>query len=270
MKRVKQSLYVFVIIFLGFNMISHSQTILKADGSGNTYELINSILASNKEAVETPDCAHESFGRHITEIWDADLESYVFEFNAHATPDNDRCIKTDRQRLEIKTYGPSPDNLKGTLGEIITYEWKFKLNKGFQPSTSFTHLHQIKAVGGDDSMPIFTLSAKKGKINKMNLMHDNTTIIASANLDEFEDSWVLVTEVIKVGAEGSFALSIKRLKDDKEIMSYKNPSIMTIRNDNEFIRPKWGIYRSLNKMADLRDEVLWFADFSIAEEIMKD
>ena len=41
---------------------------------------------------------------------------------------------------------------------------------------------------------------------------------------------------------------------------------MTIRSDNTFIRPKWGIYRSLNNQADLRDEAVRFAGFSVAEE----
>ena len=54
----------------------------------------------------------------------------------------------DRQRMEIKTYDKSPDNLVGVTGETVEYRWKFKLDSGFQPSASFTHLHQLKAVGG--------------------------------------------------------------------------------------------------------------------------
>ncbi|MCW8849854.1 MAG: T9SS type A sorting domain-containing protein, partial [Melioribacteraceae bacterium] len=36
--------------------------------------------------------------------------------------------------------------------------------------------------------------------------------------------------------------------------------------DNDFIRPKWGIYRSLNDSSSLRDEAVRFADFSIQEQ----
>ena len=32
-----------------------------------------------------------------------------------------------------------------------------------------------------------------------------------------------------------------------------------------FVRPKWGIYRSLKKAEDLRDEAVRFNDFSIKE-----
>lgn len=259
----KKNLLVLIVFILPF--LGTSQTLLKADGPGDTYELITSVLAPGQDAVENPECVHADFGRHIAEVWDADLKAYVFEFYAHVTPDNDRCEKTDRQRIEIKSYEPSPDNLKGTNGEKITYQWKFKLPKGFQPSSSFTHLHQIKAVGGADGLPLFTLSAKKGKTNQFNVVHNNVTIVASIDLAELEGTWVEITQTIKVGANGSYTISIKRIKDGKELLSYSNPNLETIRADNKFIRPKWGIYRSLNKAVDLRDEAVRFADFSIIE-----
>jgi hypothetical protein len=40
---------------------------------------------------------------------------------------------------------------------------------------------------------------------------------------------------------------------------------MTIRSDNTFIRPKWGLYRSLDHPTDLRDEAMRFAGFYIGE-----
>lgn len=244
---------------------SNAQTILKADGEGDTYELITSVLSPGYDAVESPDCAHEEFGRHIAEVWDYDLKENVFEFYSHVTPDNDRCEKTDRQRIEIKSYGHSPDNLKGTIGETVTYKWKFRIPNGFQPSTSFTHLHQIKAVGGAEGLPIFTLSAKKWKENQFNVVHNNVNILATCDLRRLEGAWVEVTETIKVGANGTYAITIKRLKDDKILLEYSNPDLETIRPNNDFIRPKWGIYRSLKKSETLRDEAVRFNDFSITE-----
>lgn len=255
----------FSLLAIAIPFICHSQIILKSDGPGNTYELINKVLATGNEAVEHPECVHGAFGRHIAEVWDEDLKENVFEFYSHVTPDNDRCEKYDRQRVEIKTYEPSPNNLKGTLGETVTYKWKFKLPKGFQPSSSFTHLHQIKAVGGSQDLPIFTITARKSKVNQLLVIHDNETTIASANLSEFEGVWVEVTEKIKIGANGTYSISIKKVKDGQELLSFNSENILTIRPDNDFIRPKWGIYRSLKKAQDLRDEAVRFNDFSIQE-----
>jgi hypothetical protein len=256
----------FVIVLLSIPFFSYSQVVLNADGPGNTYELINSVLAPGGDAVENPECIHPEFGRHIAEVWDTDLNQNVFEFYMHVTPDNDRCVATDRQRIEIKTYELSPDNLKGVVGETITYKWKFKINTGYQPSSSFTHLHQIKAVGGNDGNPIFTLTPRKGSPNKMELIHDNTTKVAIVNLSLFEGIWVECTEVIYVhSTSGTYSMTIKKVSDGTTILSYSNNSIMTIRSDNTFIRPKWGIYRSLNTPTDLRDEAVRFAGFSIQE-----
>ena len=216
-------------------------------------------------AVEDPEWSI-LVGRHIAEVWDTDLNQYIFEFYSHVTPDNDRCINFDRERIEIKTYDQSPDNLKGVIGETITYKWKFKLPVGFKPTNNFTHIHQIKPVGGDDSDPLFTLTPRKGSPNKMELIHNNTTKVAIVNLSLFEGVWVECKEVVKVGAAGTYSMVIKKVSDDTTLMSYSNSNIMTIRSNNDLIRPKWGIYRSKLDSTNLRDEAMRFSSFYIAEE----
>lgn len=240
--------------------------LLKADGQGNTYELINSKLAPGFDVVENPECVHPSFGRHIAEVWDADLNTNVFEFYSHVAEDNDRCIVFDRQRIEIKTYDQSPANLIGTIGETITYKWRFRMAPGFKPSANFTHIHQIKPVNGDDGTPLFTLTARKGTPNKLELIHDNTTKVSIVDLSQFTGVWVEATEIIKVGANGTYSMVIKKISDGAAILSYSNNNIMTIRSSNDFIRPKWGIYRSLLNQADLRDDAIRFDSFSIEEK----
>lgn len=272
MSNKKATLYRIIIIQLlvMMPMVTFSQAILTADGPGNTYELINSILAPGAVAEETPDSFDPAFGRHIAEIWDADLGRYVFEFYVHVSVANEfqdiSTGDTDRQRCEIKTYASSPDSLKGTYRETIVYKWKFKIPTGFQPSPNFTHIHQIKAVGGADSDPIFTLTVRKATPNRIELIHNNTTKVASANLSLFENTWVEATETIKIDSiHGSYSMDIKKVSDGTSIISYSNNDLMTIRSSNTFIRPKWGIYRSLLSSADLRDETLRFNDFSIYE-----
>jgi len=251
----------------------NAQALLEANGPGNTYELINSVLApTGGDVVENAECVHPEFGRHITEVWDATLNQYVFAFFIHVTPDNDRCINFDRQRVEIKTYDASPANLKGTEGETVVYKWKFLVPVGFQPSSSFTHLHQIKAVGGDESDPIFVLTARKGSPNKLELNYyqssdQNSVKLTSVNLSLFEGNWVEVTERVKVSkTNGTYSIVIKNVKTSATILTYSESNILTIRADNNFIRPKWGIYRSLNTPSDLRDEMVCFNSISIQEE----
>jgi hypothetical protein len=259
--------YLTIFIFLSTSLITFSQLLLEADGPGNTYELISDKLAPGYNPVEHPECVHPEFGRHIAEVFDSTLNKYVFEFYMHVTPDNDRCKNFDRQRIEIKTYDQSPDSLLAVVGETITYKWKFRLDEGFQPSSSFTHIHQIKAVGGDDGDPIFTLTPRKASPNRLELIHNNKTKVRIIDLSLLLGVWVECTETIYIHpTSGNYSMTIQNIESGDTILDYSNNVLMTIRPDNDFNRPKWGIYRSLNDSSSLRDEAVRFADFSIHEQ----
>ncbi len=267
MKKSNAIILLFIVLIAYTTKIA-AQAVLAADEPGNTYELINSILApTGGDVVETPDCVHPEFGRHIAEVWDADLGQYVFEFYIHTAIDNDRCINFDRQRVEIKTYDASPPELLGNYGDKVVYKWRFKVPVGFQPSPNFTHIHQIKGVGGDDGDPIFTLTPRyKSAGNQMELIHNNTNRVATLNMSLFEGNWVEATETIKIDSlHGTYSMQIKNVSTGNVILNYSNNDLMTIRSTNTFIRPKWGIYRSLLETSYLRDETLRFNNFSIFE-----
>lgn len=244
-------------------------TVLSANGPGNTYERIDSILGGSAE--ETPDCSHPAFGRHISEVFDNTLNKYVFVFSIHVSPDNDRCTNFDRQRNEIKTYGPSPDGLKGFLNDTVTYHWKFKLDSGFKPSPSFTHIHQIKAGDGDDGAPLITLTPRYGNPDKMQIIHTGSSsatslgTVTTVNLAPFKGAWVQVEEKLTYKNSGSYSITIKRISDGAVLLSYNKEGIDLWRTGTTFCRPKWGIYRSLNDSSYLRDEEVRFNDFCIAK-----
>jgi hypothetical protein len=226
------------------------------------------------DAVEVPDCGHSDFGRHIREEFDKTLNKNVFVFSIHVTPDNDRCNgSTDRQRNEIKTYGPSPDSVKGQLNETVTYRWKFRLDAGFQPSPSFTHIHQVKAGDGtNDGAPLITITPRAGKPEQLEIIHTgnsgSTSLgkLKTTDLAPFKGTWVEVTEKITYNTEGAYEITIKRVSDGAIMLSYSNNKIDLWRTGATFCRPKWGIYRSLNNASYIRDEEVRFADFCIAEE----
>ena len=259
----------YIIFFLlSLNTFAQKKT-LQADGPGNTYELINASLAPNGNVVETPDCAHPSFGKHITEQWDETLERYIFNFYIHPGEDNDRCKNFDRQRTEIKTYGNSPEDLLGYLGNTVIYQWKFKLASSFQASHKFTHLHQIKAVGGTQSeMPLLTLTARKSSPDQLQLIHAATSTqeeIISINLSLLKGNWIEAEEQITYGEVGtaSYHITLKQIKNNKVILDYSSENLRMWKNQARFLRPKWGIYRSTRESSQLRDECVKFADFTI-------
>lgn len=265
--RFMKDILLFVLIFSAHS--GYGQVTLDADGLGNTYELITSVLAPNHNPIEVPDCNHMEFGEHIDEVFDSELNINVFRFHIHTTPDNDRCTNFDRQRNEIKAYDKSPDNLLGIENEKVVYKWKFKLASGFQSSPNFTHIHQLKSVGGSlASMPMYTLTTRKSNPDRIELRYAETTsqvTLEQSDLAPFIDTWVSVTETIKYGIDGTYKIEIRRVIDDEILLEYSNASIINWRSGAEFVRPKWGIYRSLINDQDLRDEAVLFANFSVEE-----
>jgi hypothetical protein len=243
------------------------QRFLNADGQTDTYTLINNALGGTAE--EVPDCSHPDFGPHITQAWDSDLGKYVFVFHIHVTPDNDRCVVFDRQRNEIKTYGPSPDYLKGFLGDTVTFRWRFRLDPGFQPSPSFTHIHQIKAGDGDSAAPIITLTPRSGNPDILQIIHTDSsgvsTTLLHTDLTPFEGTWVEAYEQLTYGSTGTYSIQVLNVSDGSVLLSYRNNNIDLWRMGTTFVRPKWGIYRSLNNASFLRDEQVRYGGFCLAK-----
>jgi hypothetical protein len=244
-----------------------AQVFLNADGQSDTYTLINQTLGGTAE--ETPDCSHPDFGPHITQEFDSDLSDFAFTFYIHVTPDNDRCINFDRQRNEIKTYEPSPNYLKGFYGDRVAFSWNFKLDQNFQPSPNFTHIHQIKAADGDAASPILTLTPRFGNPNILQLIHVNssgqTTILGTAGLAAMAGQWVHAYETIIYGANGSYSITLTALSDGTPLFTYSSDNLDLWRSGTTFVRPKWGIYRSLNHPEYLRDEAVRFQSFCLAK-----
>ncbi|MBW1295781.1 T9SS type A sorting domain-containing protein [Aquimarina litoralis] len=278
-------LAIFFVLIICFN--TAAQVTLDANGPGNTYELINSVFApTSGNVIEAPGVTgstcdnHSTYNgtdgnRHIDEIFDADLGINVFRFILHVDEDIDRdkCNTTDRQRNEIKTYAPSPDNLKGVLGETVQYKWKFKIDANFQPSGSFTHFHQLKSVGADsaeESQPLITLTARKGSEDRLELRYAPTTsqsTLTTINLSLLKGNWVEVVETVTYGEIGNamYHIIMTNVNTGTEILNYASSNLRMWKTNADFIRPKWGIYRSLNSPSDLRDEEVLYANFSVTE-----
>ena len=267
------SLNCFLIILFFFSQLIHSQEVLDANGPGDTYAEMTAFLAPGYSPLEPPDCNHTDFGEHIDEIYDSDLGDHTYRFIIHVTPDNDRCIKFDRQRNEIKSYDKSPENLLGREGENVIYKWAFKLPAGFQSSSKFTHIHQLKSVGGDySSMQMYTLTTRKSSPDRLELRDAETTsqiTLSETPLSPFLNKWVEVTEKINYSTSGYYSISIIDMDTENELFYYDNSAAdepkVNWRPGGEFVRPKWGIYRSLVYSEDLRDEEVLFSYFSVEE-----
>jgi Polysaccharide lyase len=220
---------------------------MTADGAGQTYELLENVFS-----IEVPDCGH--MVQHITEEMDADLHKPVFVFSIHVNQDDDRCGAKDRQRTEIRG---KVAEVAGQNGETVYYRWKFKLPVGFQTSSNFTHVFQIKSDAAD---PVMTLSPEGTTVGINGVVGRH----AMTPLAKFVGVWVGVDLKVVYGSSGHLDMTIKRLDNGETILAYSGNHDTWQGNDGGH-DPKFGIYRSLNDRSALRDEQVRFADFCISK-----
>ena len=265
---MKRFAYFFLITYvLLFSNPSFSQITLNADGKSNTYDLINKTLINAKrKAVEVPDCNHKEFGDHITQVFDKKLDKYVFQFDLHAHSDFDRCKRFDRQRNEIKTNKNSDPLILAVKNETINYQWKFKIEKGFQATRRHTSFHQITYNTPSGNEPLFALSArnKNGKqtLEVHYIKDDEKEVLAKIKLSKITGKWITANQTIHYHKNGSYNLTLTT-NSGKELLNLQQKEIDTWFNNIIYARPKWGIYRSLKYKEQLRDETLYFSDIII-------
>ncbi|MBC6994650.1 hypothetical protein QWY85_07635 [Neolewinella lacunae] len=233
----------------------------------------------------SPDCvspgtgSHQSFGQHILQVADAELDQNVFAFVSHIDEDNDRCVVFDRARIEIKggPQGSTDPELEHAYGDETFYRWQFQLPADFVGASSFCHLFQNKAQGGSDSdFPILTITARASIVELRHHAGDENPAgtqgsLVSAPLSDFRGRWVEVYLRQEHRNDGALTFTVNDVLTGASIISYANPNIDLFRgaptSNNVINRPKWGIYRAYNATANppLKDEIVRFANFCSSE-----
>lgn len=273
---------------------------MEADASmaGANFSAINNYMKRfGWEYSEHPNCTG-GYGGHIDGIhcdvaMDPALEKYVFRFNIHIDPviDGDRCSSgtVDRQRNEMKsrTNNSTWSKMQGNWDEWQVLEWKFKLPAGFQPTTSFCHIHQLKAQDGSfNGSPVITITPranKDGSNRRIQIIHSvdgadtgKGTIVDNIPLEDFENEWVQIREEMHYTHHGVYSITITRIRDGKVLLDFKDVNIDMWRRGSSYIRNKFGIYRSLaggrlnrapvGQSLLLKNESLWLTDFRVYEK----
>jgi len=244
-------------------------TTMDADPSlvGKLYNDINTYMRTfGFDYTENPNCTGgfggDINGVHAQAALDPFYNRYVFQFFIHIDPvmDGDRCSSStvDRQRNEMKsatnntTWAP----IQGNWDEWQIIEWKFKIPAGFQPTSSFCHIQQLKAQDGpNNGSALITITPRansNGSNKRIQIIHSvdgaptgKGTIVDNVPLSAFEDQWVQVREEIHYEHAGTYAVTITRISDGAVLVNFRDDNIDMWRIGSSYIRNKYGIYRSL-------------------------
>jgi hypothetical protein len=173
----------------------------------------------------------------------------VFQIHANQFGDYDGG-NLDRQRIELKGHKSSNADVKGNLGEILTYNWQFRVMSGFQmpPAGAFNHIFQLKAQDGDDGAPILTFTVADDQLlfrhTATGATMDDVEVLAATDWSRVLDHWLDATITVENAEAGKVEMVLKDAATGQTLMSYSGIKD-NWRLDASINRPKWGIYRKI-------------------------
>jgi Polysaccharide lyase len=249
-----------------------------AEGS-SVYARIERVL--NSGAVEAPsDTVYLPPRPHIVQFPAEPGIGAYFGFLAISPTDVNQDGKSqaaggDRSRTEIKIAPSSgmADPFKAKQGDILTYSWRFKLDKDMRYSPSFTHIHQIKAKDGKyEEPPLITFTPLSSGVMQVRhigdkqTVSDNFQLLGQMALQGAVGQWLNVVEQIKFDhTDGSYKLSIAT-QSGKTLLAIDKDKLDTWRTGANHMRPKWGIYRKHHPALNANtDDWLYIASIGISK-----
>ena len=240
-----------------------SEIKLQADLTSGKKAIPQVQAAFGKYSIESPELFegnHRDF-EHLTVKKDKEMGA-SFVFHLHRDKDKDRDKDwpkgQERQRNEIKGYQSSPKTMKALQGEVTRYHWYLKIDESFAITKNFCHFFQLKPVGGKSaSDPILTLSGSifqgKPQLEIRWWSKDGKERLFVADWKDCKGKWLECECITKTGEKSFLRFSVT--SSDKDIRFGREiPGLVTWRPDYSFVRPKWGIYRSLVNKEDIPNE----------------
>lgn len=254
------------------------ENIIISDGPNNgdsAYELISNVLG--RGAIESPDL-YDGDHEDILHIYE-DVDTVVgkhFVLTMHLDKDGNKGVyEGEVQRNEIKVYDKSPTELKVVENDIFEYRWKFKIDSGMCLSQNFTNFFQLKPVNPESSSPLIRLNASKRDgvdilevRHKANPKEKRFLCLDSVAFRPIVGEWyqfICKAQFSNVEQGGSFFFDMTSLDGENKVFSLDLKVDMWPGEQTKYVRPKWGIVRSVKNRETLRstEEKIRLADISI-------
>lgn len=155
--------------------------------------------------------------------------------------DSDRDKQdTSRQRAEVKGIGAHQKT-----GETFEYATTWRTNPEFRPATRFCHVFQLKATDGDAGAPLVVLSilGDEGRAAVRYWSGDAKGFSIVRELAWKPGIWQTIRIRIRTSPEADGEILVSVAGDD--FRGVQNTPVC--RSDATDYRPKWGLYRGIDK-----------------------
>jgi hypothetical protein len=181
--------------------------------------------------------------------------------------DRDTTGGGDRQRTESKGMVQNGTALKMKNGETWTISYEMYMPASLHGTSKFTHIFQTKTPSTNGG-PWVTLdlgrSGSKETLRARAYANSGSPDIASTDLAPLRDKWITIEWTLTPGSKGKAAFVVRNgTGSGAPIAAQGSMSNVNIPDQGDYVRPKWGIYRSVQSASsDILDTYLLFRNYS--------
>lgn len=191
-----------------------------------------------------------------------------YRFNIWAD-DRDTTGGGDRQRTEAKGMVQGGAVQKMHNGETWTISYDMYMPATLHGTSKFTHIFQTKtpATNGGPWVTLdLTRSGGKELLRARAYANSGSPDIASTDLAPLRGKWVSIQWTLTIGDSGKAAFVVRNGTGSTAPVAAKGSmSGVTIPDQGDYVRPKWGIYRSVQSASsDIIDTYLLFRNYTAA------
>jgi hypothetical protein len=202
--------------------------------------------------------APNPFRGNIVDVGDHTVRMFL-RFRTNEWWDGDQG-KTDRsrQRAEVKGIGPHQKT-----GEVFEYGTTWRTDPDFKTTGHFCHVFQLKATDGDKGAPLVTLSLLDNSHAAVRYWPGNRRGFTIVREFAWKPAvWQNIRIRIRTSNEsqGEIEVSI----DGDPFQGVKNVAVYRPRATD--YRPKWGLYRGINRAVVMHDDYVEHKD-AFAEKV---
>ncbi|MBP2474769.1 hypothetical protein JOF53_003641 [Crossiella equi] len=176
------------------------------------------------------------------------VQGETYRFDMHT---RDRDTSTDRQRNEVRGMRAGGANIDLLQGQTWRFTYSMYIPSSLKATTSFTHIMQTKMPGlGSAPVTVMSLRRKGSRPTIEFKVTEGDVLVGDVDLAPLQNRWIDTEVELKVGnGNGSVRWVVRN--GGSTVIDARKSNVDTWLADR--LRPKWGIYRSLNDSANIND-----------------
>jgi len=176
--------------------------------------------------------------------------------------DRDSTGGGDRQRTESKGMVANGSALKMKNNETWTISYEMFMPTTLHGTSRFSHIFQLKTPATNGGPWITLDPSRSGSTETLRARAYSTSgapDIAKTNLAPLRNKWITIEWTFKIGPKGTARFA---LRDGGTTVVDHTLSNVNVPDQGDYVRPKWGIYRSVQSASsDILDTYLLIRNY---------